>query len=387
MPYEEFDQLTQKLLTIAQGSCRANATLVDKEGLWPQESIQSLKDSGLAGLLVPKSAGGHGLGYLAMVKALEIIAKECSSTAMCYGMHLVGSAVIAAKATKSHHEKFLKPIAQGKHWTTLALSEPGTGSHFYIPQAKLTGGKGESLTVSGKKSFVTNGLHADSYVVSTTTETSPQDIGKFSCLVLPKESKGMKWGAPWKGLGMRGNSSCALELDNISIPEENLLGEVGDQLWYVFEVIAPKFLIAMSGTYLGIAEAALAEATNHLKKRLYNHSGSSLADLPVLQHRLGCLWSQVERTRQLVYSAASLGDSGDPQASLSIMSCKAEVADCVVNVVNECMTLMGGEAYGYSGSMSRHLRDARAAHVMSPTTDILRTWTGRALLGLPLLGD
>jgi alkylation response protein AidB-like acyl-CoA dehydrogenase len=86
------------------------------------------------------------------------------------------------------------------------------------------------------------------------------------------------------------------------------------------------------------------------------------------------------------YAAAEVDKSG-AEALPAIFSAKAEAAECVVNVVNESMTLMGGSAYQECGPLGRLLRDARAAHVMSPTTDILRTWTGRALLGQPLLGE
>jgi alkylation response protein AidB-like acyl-CoA dehydrogenase len=374
------------LSDIAENTCRLNAEKVDREFLWPSENIKIIKDSGLAGLLVPKEYGGHGEGLLTMVRACEILGASCPSTSMCFGMHLVGSAVMSAKATKTHEEKFLRPIVAGKHWTTLSLSEPGTGAHFYIPQTKMVE-QDASLVLNGTKSFVTNGGHADSYVMSTVVHEENRQIGKFSCAIVPNDSKGLEWDQVWRGMGMRGNASRSVKLNNVSIPKENLLGEIGDQIWYVFEVIAPNFLMAMSGTYLGIATAALNEATEHLKKRSYSHSGESISSFQVLQHRLGVLWAQIERTRQLVYSAASLGDSGDANAVLSIMSAKAEVAECVVTVVNEAMTLMGGESYGYSGAMERHLRDARASHVMAPTTDILRTWTGRALLGLPLLGD
>jgi alkylation response protein AidB-like acyl-CoA dehydrogenase len=186
---------------------------------------------------------------------------------------------------------------------------------------------------------------------------------------------------------MRGNASRTVELRNVAVPSRDLLGQPGDEIWYVFEVIAPYFLVAMAGTYLGIATAALEEARAHLTKRRYSLSGATLAQQPVLQHRLGTLWAEVERTRRLIYHAAVQGDTGASDAVIALLSAKAEVADCVVHVANEAMTLTGGIAYRENADLGRHLRDARAAHVMAPTTDLLRTWTGRLLLGLPLLGD
>jgi alkylation response protein AidB-like acyl-CoA dehydrogenase len=185
---------------------------------------------------------------------------------------------------------------------------------------------------------------------------------------------------------MRGNESRTLDLRDVHIPRGNLLGSEGEQIWYIFNVVAPYFLAAMAGTYLGLASAALDEARRHLSRRQYNHNSRSLSTHNVLQHRFGTLWGMLERTRQLIYHATQLADAGGEDWLPAICSAKSEVADCAVSVVNESMTLTGGIAYRDGSRFSRLLRDARAAHVMSPTTDILRTWTGRALLGQPILG-
>ncbi len=232
---------------------------------------------------------------------------------------------------------------------------------------------------------MTNGGHADSYVVSTLASTAGADAGEFSCLVVDRDLPGVTWLDTWRGLGMRGNSSRAVRLDDVRVPVANLLGSEGDQVWYAFEVVAPYFLTAMAGTYLGVAEAALAIAVQHLRSRRYAHSGESLADAPLLQHRLAEMWTAVQKTRGLVYNACRMGDLGDPQALPYVLSCKADAGDTAVRVTNAAMTLCGGTAYRENSTLARLLRDARASHVMAPTTDLLKQWTGRALLGMPLL--
>jgi isovaleryl-CoA dehydrogenase len=299
-------------------------------------------------------------------------------------MHCVGSAVIAAKATPFHERAYLEPIAQGRHITTLALSETGTGVHFYLPETALRRGDGEYF-VNGVKQFVTNGGAADSYVVSTTASTPNAAAGEFSCVIVDRDQPGMSWHAPWMGFGMRGNSSRGLRLDDVRIPEEQLLGEEGDQVWYVFEIVAPYFLMAMAGTYLGIAQAALDLAVQHVQERHYSHSGGALASAPIIQHKIAELWIATERTRELVYNAGRLGDLGSPQALPSLLAAKADAGDTAVMVTNEAMTVCGGVAYRENARLSRLLRDARASHVMSPTTELLKQWLGRTVLGLPML--
>lgn len=379
-------EAVERARAIAGTVLAQHASAVDHEARWPEESIRALQGS-LGGLVVPTESGGQGLGLLALAQVCEALAEVCPSTAICFGMHCVGTAVIAANATEEQKQRLLRPIAEGKHLTTLALSEPGTGSHFYIPQTRMLEEPSGAFRVSGTKTFVTNGRHANSYVMSTTSADPSAAPGDFSCFLAPNEAPGMSWGPPWAGWGMRGNSATSVTLDNVLVPKRDLLGRPGDEIWYVFNVIAPYFIVAMAGTYLGIAAAALQQGREHLLKRVHGHTGAALAQTPVVQHRMGTLWAQVERTRALIYRASEKGETAAPDALLALCSAKAEVAECAEHVAAEVMSLMGGRAYREDSQIQRVYRDARAAHVMAPTTDMLRNWTGRAYLGLPLLGE
>lgn len=379
----ELRALKKRIEEIATAEIAPGSEATDREARWPEHAMRALLDAGLGGLQVPRKAGGHGEGLFALGIATEAIARACPSSALCFGMHCVAAAVIAAKATPEQEERYLRPIARGRHLTTLALSESGSGAHFYLSRTQLRVDGGDYL-VDGEKQFITNGGHADSYVISTQASRAAEG-GDFSLLVLDAEGPGLTWLEPWSGFGMRGNSSRGVRLAGARVPRTNLLGNEGDQVWYVFEVVAPYFLMAMAGTYLGIAAAAVQVVAEHLRSRRYEHSGESLRHVPLLQHRFADLWMEVEKTRALVYAAGRLGDLGDPDALPYILSCKAQAAETAVRITNEAMTLAGGAAYRDNSYLARLLRDARAGHVMAPTTDMLKTWTGRALLGLPIL--
>lgn len=376
-----------ELRSLAQEAARTvlreHAVEVDEQARWPAEGMKTLADAGLLGLHVGAELGGRGEGMLALALVTEQLGRECGSTALVYGMHCVASKTIAVKPTDDQVDRYLRPIAAGRHVTSLALAEPGTGVHFYLPRTTFRR-DGDDYCVNGRKSFVTSGGHADSYVLSVVREGLESDPGTFSCLMLDA-GPGIDWGPPWDGFGMRGNSSRGMTLEDVHVPARDLLGAEGDETYFVFEVIAPYFIVAMAGTYLGIAQAALDEALEHLRKRTYDHTGERVGAADVISHQVGGLWARVERSRRLLYHASSLGDSGDRQARLALFGAKAEVAESAVGVVNDAMTLVGGIGYGRSGRLGRALRDARASHVMSPTTDLLRTWLGRSLLDLPLL--
>lgn len=376
-------ELCSRAETVAEDVLAPNAADVDATFSWPEKSMRALADAGLTGLTVPLELGGHGQGLLGMAALTEVLGKACSSSALCFGMHCVATAVIAAKATDYQKQHYLTPIAAGKHLTTLALAEAGTGATFFIAETTVDRDDG-AFVINGEKKFVASGGHVDSYVISTLA-TGGSAAGEFNCLIIDRDLPGMHWSQPWGGFGMCGNASRALTLEDVMIPLDNLLGQEGEQPWYLFQVIAPFSLTSLAGTYLGIAQTAFDLTVRHLKTRHHSQSGKSLSELQMIQHRIGQLWADIEKSRLLLYKAASAADMGEPDAMAPVLACKAEVADTVVRVTNEAMTLCGGIAYSENGTLARLLRDARSSHIIAPTSDMLKVWTGRTLLDLPLL--
>ncbi|MFN3430555.1 MAG: acyl-CoA dehydrogenase family protein [Candidatus Sericytochromatia bacterium] len=378
-----YPQLRERFVEVARTAVLGE--LPDIESYhWPARSMRALADAGLMGLTVPQRYGGLEAGLTGLAIAGEELGRVSPSASLCFCMHAVGAGVIAAKATDDQAARYLVPIAEGRHVTTLALSEPETGIHFYEPVTRLEP-DGDHFLATGTKTFVTNGGQADSYVISTLSGTAPAGAGLFDCLVLDHGAPGARWQGEWRGLGMRGNSSIQLSLEGARVPAANLLGEPGDQTWYIFQVIAPYFLTAMAATYVGLAQSALSIATDHLKERRHANTGRSLAHVPALQTKLAGMWGQVQQARLLLFQAAERGDLGAPDALPYILYAKAVAGEAAVDVANEAMTCVGGHGYRDDGPLWGLLRDARAAHVMSPTTDLLKTWTARALLDLPIL--
>lgn len=381
LPYA-LRQLVSAAADVARDVLAPAAEATDDKAMWPRHAFDALAEAKLMGLHVPERFGGRGQGLLALALVTEELGAGCSSSAICYGMHCVASKVIQVKANAAQEARYLSPIAEGRHVSSLALSEPGTGSHFYLPQLTFTPAN-ETFVLEGTKSFVTSGSQADSYVISAVAPGLEADPGTFSCFIVDGTAEGLVWQEPWNGFGMRGNSSRSVKLNNVTVPARNLLGQEGDELWYVFDVIAPYFLVAMSGTYLGIARAALEATTQHLGSRRHNHAQQPLAAVPALIDDVAEMWIAVTRARELLHYAARLGDAEHAEARPAILASKIEAAEVAISVTNRAMALGGGRAYQANGRVARLLRDARAAEVMSPTTHMLKSWVGRTVLGLP----
>jgi alkylation response protein AidB-like acyl-CoA dehydrogenase len=296
---------------------------------------------------------------------------------MVFLMHSVTAATIGAGGGARAGE-VLQAMAEGRTLGSLAFSERGTGAHFYSPELQATRANG-SVTVSGRKSFVTSGGHADVYLVLL----QGAEDGTADAYLVGKEDPGVRFEGAWEGLGMAGNSSVGMELTDVDLGQDAVIGEAGKGLDLVFSAVAPFFLVGLAAVNVGIAAAAAKAATRHAAGRRYP-DGSSLAEVQYVQHVLADMDMTVRTARLLVREAALLGEAGDESALVAIMEAKVVATEAAAAVTHLALQATGGQGYTPALPVERHLRDARAGSVMAPTNAVLRSWIGKALAGLPV---
>jgi alkylation response protein AidB-like acyl-CoA dehydrogenase len=379
---EEQQRVVQQVAMVADQHIAPQAARVDRDGAFPRESIAALGDGGWLGLTVPQAFGGLGHGLPTMAAALDQVAQRCSSTAMVYLMHLCGVACYAAAPEKT--ESHLRAAARGKHLSTLAFSEQGSRSHFWAPVSRAVPANG-AARISAKKSFVTSAGHADGYVVSTLAVDAKQPFESTIYLVL-RDDRGVSVSGAWHGLGMRGNASAPMVLDNVTVGADRALSAPGKGLEMMLGVALPAFQVGSAAVALGIAEAAVQSTVGHLKSTRLEHTNSSLAEIPTLRARLAGMRLETDRARaHLVSVLDSLGAPG-PDTQLLVLEAKAAATEVAVSVTDAAMRTCGGAAFGGAYGLERLFRDARAPIVMAPTSDQAYDFIGRALCGLELLG-
>lgn len=182
---------------------------------------------------------------------------------------------------------------------------------------------------------------------------------------------------------MAGNSSIAMELDDIQVSDAERIGDPGTGGALVFGVVAPAFLAGLAAVNVGIASAALAAAVDHVKQRCYA-DGTGLAEVQTIQHSLADMDMTVNAAKLMVREAARLADTGDEGALVALMEAKIAATEAARSVTEKALETCGGQAYTPALPIERHLRDARAGAVMAPTNGVLKTWVGKALAGLPV---
>ncbi len=363
--------------SVAAEQIASQAAQVDRRRMFPTEGMAALAAIGGLGIAVSEEYGGAGGGLLALSEACEAVGSACASTGMVYLMHAVTAATIAGGGGERAAE-YLEGFASGRIVGTLAFSERGTGAHFYAPELQAVQSNG-GVKISGSKSFVTSGGHADVYLVLVQSSAGEG----LDCFLVERDADGMHFDGEWQGLGMAGNSSIALKLDDVTVDAGAQIGASGSGADLVFSVVAPFFLVGLASVNVGIAAAALKAASEHAASRRYA-DGSALAEVQVIQHLLADMDIAMRSARLLVQEAARLGDAGDEGALVPIMEAKVSATDAAAQVTQRALEVCGGQGYTPALPIERSLRDARAGAVMAPTNAVLRSWIGKALAGLPV---
>lgn len=366
--------------TLADERIAPHAAAADAEAAFPHPSIRALGEAGFLGLTVPAEFGGMGQGLRVAAAVLDQIAQRCPSTAMVLTMHLCGIACYTAMP--EHTATQLRIAAAGQHLTTLAWSERGSRSHFWAPVSRAVARDG-SVVINAEKSFVTSAGEADGYVVSTQWAEAQAPTESMLYLVR-KEDAGIAVAGPWQALGMRGNASAPMSLRGVTIPATRALSAEGRGMDTMLGVVLPWFQIGNAAISIGIAEAAVRATQQHLVGTHFEHLGSTLADLPNQRTRLAQMRIETDRARAHLVSVLGAVEDGDAAAMLHVLAAKPAAAEAAIMVTELGMRAGGGAAFRTGMPLERLFRDARAAVVMAPTTDMVHEFIGRALVGMEL---
>jgi alkylation response protein AidB-like acyl-CoA dehydrogenase len=366
----------------AQTQLAAHAADVDREARWPAEGVAALAKNGLLGLTVPHQYGGAQEGPATFATVTRLLAEGCPSTAMIYLMHVCATQVIVAANGFTRRDAVLRDIAAGRHLSTLAFSEKGSRSHFWAPVSQAEA-DGSSHRLTAQKSWVTSAGHADSYIVSTRA-LGRSEPPASTLYYVAGDSAGLTVDGTWDGLGLRGNASAPMRLEGVSVPLAARVSGDGDGFTVMIQTVLPWFQLGSAAVSVGIARAATDDVRRHLLTSRFEHLGETLGSLPNLRARLAQMQVSVDVQQAFLEHAAARMSAAAADALLAILECKAAAAEAALHVTDLAMRACGGAAFSRHLAVERNFRDARAAAVMAPTTDVLHDFIGKAVLGLPL---
>jgi alkylation response protein AidB-like acyl-CoA dehydrogenase len=385
-------ELRETLISLCERELRANAKRFDDELEFPRRNLELLGEHGFLGLTVPQEYGGLGQNHVAYAMTCETIARYgCASTAMCYVMHIGAVASIMLRPTEALVDKYIRKLNDGVIGT-LSYSDPETGSHFWYPISsgaeRLNGG----YRVRKKASWTTSAGFADFYVVQT---TSPDFKGydDLSVFVIDKADVEAR-PALWDALGLRGNQSGPLNIDNAEIPDTQIVGPEGDGATSNDEAVDPWFLIGSSSVWNGLALGAVDIGKRHTTRKRHVDVGMRVADYPTIQDYFGEAVMDTNASRVFVYSVAQAMDGATDDNTKLLepgelargnflhwaWQIKFVAAKNTAHVVDKMLHACGGSGYKRDMELERYLRDAKAGWVMGPTNEVLRQFVGKSVL-------
>jgi alkylation response protein AidB-like acyl-CoA dehydrogenase len=358
---------------------RAAAT--DAEGSFPGAAVAALGEAGILGLTAGPDGGGGGGTLRDAAAVVERLAGVCGSTAMVVLMHYAATAAIEAHGPA----EIRRAIGAGRHLSTLAFSETGSRAQFWasLSTAEVDG---DEAILGGAKSWVTSAAEADSYVWST--RPVDESAGPLTLWLVDPATAGLtRPGAGFDGVGLRGNGSVPVTADGVRVPLDARLGGDGAGLDVALTTALPTFLVLSGAFGLGLLEAVTARTGEHLGSARLEHLGQTLIQQPIPRADYARLRLATDRVRAFVDDTLTALETGRADAQLRVLEVKAVAGEAAADGCDRAMKLCGGAAFRKETGVERHFRDSLAARVMAPTTDALLDFVGRAISGLPLLGE
>jgi alkylation response protein AidB-like acyl-CoA dehydrogenase len=380
---ETAGQWRQAAATLSAGVLATHAADVDARGRFPVEGMAALAEGGFYGLCVDPGFGGRGQGPGTFAAVVEEIARQCSSSAMIYVMHVAAAKVVEASTIFPRQAEVLHTMCEGKHLTTLAFSEQGSRSQFWAPMSRLEAAN-DGYRTHALKSWVTAAHHADSYVSSAQSPGAQSPL-ESTLYWLPRGQAGVQVTETFNGLGLRGNDSAPVRIEALSIPQADLLSDHGKGLDMMLQVTLPWFNVGTAAMANGLCLAAVDATTAHLRGTGFEHTGTQLRDLLNLRMQLAEMTVATEQSRALLGHTLREMAAPDAATPLWVLRTRMAALQAAAHVTDLAMKTCGGAAFSRHLNVERLFRDARAGWVMAPTVDHLADFLGRALTGLPLL--
>ena len=368
----------------------------DREGKFPLENFQDLKDNGLLGIMVPKEYGGIGADFSTYTHALELLSAGDASTGLTFNMHNITIGSLAelnlegigggrGRIMNEFRDWMFDQAVNHKKLFASASSEPKVGasfSNFKTSYKRVDGG----FLINGVKAFVSMAGYADYYVVAARSEDAHGDTPALSFLVVERDNPGIRIEEIWDTLGMRGTSSNTMYLNDCFVPQERLfLGSEGMALFKI--VKEPHWLVGgYNGVYLGICTAIFDFLKEYLNKKMIPGSDTSVVQNERIQHTVGELYVELEAARVVTYDAARLvaEQAGTPEANVAIHRAKYMVSELGPRLASNAIRLCGGSTIAKRLPLERFYRDARCGGLMPATSDNCLIYVGKAALGADL---
>ena len=372
---EEQREVREKAAEFANRDVAPHAAELDREDRVPFETLEKLTEMGFMGLCVPEEYGGAGADFVSYCLMLEELSRADAGVGVTLAVHTsAGTVPILQYGTEEQKARWVPDLAAGRKIGCFALTEPTTGSDAAAIRTKAERVEG-GYKITGHKQWITNGRIAGTAIVFARAEGGAREGP--TAFIVSTDAEGVSWGKHAKKMGVISATTDDLLLDDVFVPEEDLLGEEGKGLKVALGTLDPG-RIGIAAQATGIAEAAFRYATAYAAER--ETFGKPIAEHQAIAFKLAEMQTKIKAARLLTLEAAWTKDKGMRVTEAGARA-KLFASRTANEVAYDALQTLGG--YGYmkdESPVERYYRDARVTEIYEGTSEIQKLVISRGIL-------
>lgn len=367
--------IAQMVRDFAEREIRPKMMEWDEDQYFPIDVMRKMGELGLLGVVVPEQYGGAGFGYAEYYTAISEISRVCGSVGLSTAAHnSLCTGHILAFGNEEQKQKWLPKLATGEWIGAWGLTESNTGSDAM--RMKTTAVKeGNEWVLNGAKNWITHGISGNVAVVLARTGDLLDSRG-ITAFVVERGTPGFDAGKKENKLGMRASETAEMIFDNCRIPEENVLGEVGQGFIQAMKVLDGG-RISIAALSVGIAKGAYEAALKYSKER--EQFGQPISNFQAISFKLADMATEIEAAELLTLQAAHLKDAGKEMTTESAMA-KYYASEVSVRASTEAVQIFGGYGYTKDFPAEKFYRDSKLCTIGEGTSEIQKLVIARNIL-------
>ncbi|MCZ6776071.1 MAG: acyl-CoA dehydrogenase family protein [Ignavibacteria bacterium] len=348
----------------------------DESQEFPFEIVRKLAELGFMGIRWPEELGGAGLTELESIVIVEELAKVDPSVALTVGSHnSLCTGHIMAFGSEEQKARYVPDLASGRKLGAWALTEPGSGSDAGGMKTMATR-DGSDWIINGSKTFITQGSVGSTYVVMAMTDRA-KGKESISAFILEKGMSGFSVGKKENKLGMRCSDTATIVFENVRVPKQNLIGQVGEGFKQAL-VVLDGGRIGIAALSVGIAQGALDASLKYAKERV--QFGKPLAEFQAIQWKLADMATETSAARLLTQQAAWKKTQGQNH-TLAVSQAKYFASEVAVRATNEAVQIHGGYGFIKDFPVEKLYRDVKLMTIGEGTSEVQKMVIARYLFG------
>ena len=367
--------ISQMIRDFAEKEIKPNMKKWDDDEIFPVETMKKLGELGLLGIFIPESYGGSGFSYFEYATALMELGKVCGGIGLSVAAHnSLCTGHIYYHGSEEQKKKYLPKLASGEWIGAWGLTEANTGSDAM--RMKTTAVKeGNEWVINGTKNWITHGLSGDVAVVLIRTGELLDSNG-ITAFIIEKGTPGFSAVKIKEKLGVRASETAELIFDNVRIPEENVIGEVGAGFKQAMQVLDGG-RISIASLSCGVARGAFEASVKYAKER--EQFGQPIANFQAISFKLADMATQIDAAELLTFQAAYRKNNKMAVTKEGAYA-KYYASEVSVKCGNEAVQIMGGYGYTKEYPAEKYLRDAKLMTIGEGTSEIQKIVISREIL-------